>query len=267
MQFLLVSGQLVLELRFAIDKLESQIKKSYPDMQTNISSSDNPSSEEQKPQRRSNVERSAATRSKVIAAAIQCLYELGYEGTTVILVAKRAGVSRGAAQHQFPSKVDLMMAVTAHVVEQLTHIRKDFWENIPKDMGHLSQVAETSWDYHSQPENVALFEIMMATRNDEELHDRFMPFSKQMADLRTYGAESIAEHSGIPMRPELEALVRLHFSAMRGIAMDYLLNKDEEGARAAVNLLTRYQRVMIEQFVAESKNINTSTTETTELVG
>jgi len=208
----------------------------------------------QRQHRRSNVERSATTRAKVIEAAIQCLYELGYEGTTVILVAKRAGVSRGAAQHQFPSKVDLMMAVTAHVVEMQTKIRRDIWENIPQKKGRVSHVVEASWDIHSQPENVALFEIMMATRNDDELKQRFIPFSKQMAELRTYGAESIAQLAGIDMRPELEALVRLHFAAMRGISLDYLLNKDEEGARSAIGLLIRYQRMMIDQLVQEAKD-------------
>jgi len=204
--------------------------------------------------RRTNIERSATTRSKVIEAAIQCLYELGYEGTTVILVAKRAGVSRGAAQHQFPSKVDLMMAVTAHVVEQQTRIRKDIWENIPTKKGQVSHVVEASWDIQRQPENVALFEVMMATRNDEELNQRFIPFSKQMAELRTWGAECIAHLAGIEMQPELEALVRLHFAAMRGISLDFLLNKDEDGARAAIDLLISYQRMMIDKLIQEAKN-------------
>ena len=207
----------------------------------------------QKPTRRSNVERSATTRAKVIEAAIHCLYELGYEGTTVILVAKRAGVSRGAAQHQFPSKVDLMMAVTAHVVEQQTKILKEIWENIPKHKGQVSHVVESSWDVQKQPENVALFEIMMATRNDDELSQRFVPFSKQMADLRIWGAECIANLAGIEMCPELEALVRLHFAAMRGISLDYLLNNDEAGARAAIDLLIRYQRMMLDELINQSK--------------
>ena len=207
-----------------------------------------------KSQRRSNVERSATTRAKVVSAAIQCLYELGYEGTTVILVAKRAGVSRGAAQHQFPSKVDLMMAVAAYVVEQQTRIRKEVWENMPVINEPVSQVVEVNWDIHKMPENVAFFEIMMATRNDEELQQRFVPFSKKMAELRSWGAKSIANIAGIEMRPELDALVRLHFAAMRGISLDYLINKDETGCRAAIDLLIRYQRLMVDQLVNESNS-------------
>ncbi len=219
------------------------------DIQESASAKSTPAN---KTQRRSNVERSATTRAKVTEAAIHCLYELGYEGTTVILVAKRAGVSRGAAQHQFPSKVDLMMAVVEQVAEKQTQIRKEIWEGLPENKGRVSHVVEASWDIHSQPENVALFEIMMATRNDEELNQRFIPFSKQMSELRFWGAECIAKLAGIKMQPKLEALVRLHFAAMRGISLDFLLNKDEEGARAAIDLLIEYQRMMIEKLIAEA---------------
>lgn len=68
-------------------------------------------------QRRSQAERSADTRTRVIDAAIQCLYEVGYSATTTGLVVSRAGVSPGAMTHQFPSKADLMEAVVSAVYE------------------------------------------------------------------------------------------------------------------------------------------------------
>jgi len=212
-----------------------------------------------KPQRRSNVERSATTRAKVIEAAIQCLYELGYEGTTVILVAKRAGVSRGAAQHQFPSKVDLMIAVTDYVMDLQKKLRREIWEQLPENKGQVSHVVEASWKVQSQPENVALFEIMMATRNDEELNQRFAPFLKQMSELPAWGAKHVADVAGIDVQPELEAMARLHFAAMRGISLDYLLNKDEEGARVAIDLLIRFQRSTIAKVIEDSKGGNNHT--------
>ena len=48
-------------------------------------------------------DRSRATRKRLLEAAIECLAELGWTGTTVAIVAERAGVSRGAAQHHFPT--------------------------------------------------------------------------------------------------------------------------------------------------------------------
>src|SRR5580700_1002942 len=46
--------------------------------------------------RRTQQERSAAMRLRLLDAAVDCLHDLGYSRTTTIEVAARAGVSRGA---------------------------------------------------------------------------------------------------------------------------------------------------------------------------
>ena len=51
--------------------------------------------------RRTQAERSAETRQRLIAAAIDALCRLGYAATSTVLVADNAGVSRGAMLHQF----------------------------------------------------------------------------------------------------------------------------------------------------------------------
>jgi AcrR family transcriptional regulator len=48
-------------------------------------------------------DRSRVTRKRLLEATVRCLAELGWSGTTVLVVAERAGVSRGAAQHHFPT--------------------------------------------------------------------------------------------------------------------------------------------------------------------
>jgi AcrR family transcriptional regulator len=52
-------------------------------------------------------------RARLIDAAIDCLNRLGYSATTLATIAEAAGVSRGGMLHQFPTKVDLMLAVVA----------------------------------------------------------------------------------------------------------------------------------------------------------
>jgi AcrR family transcriptional regulator len=63
-----------------------------------------------------NVERSAATRAKLLKATIDCLYEVGYHQTSTVLVTERAKVSRGSMLHHFPTKADLMMATSEYIV-------------------------------------------------------------------------------------------------------------------------------------------------------
>jgi len=54
--------------------------------------------------RRSNAQRSAETRRRLIKAAITCLHVNGYAATTTVAIADKAKVSRGAMLHQFPTK-------------------------------------------------------------------------------------------------------------------------------------------------------------------
>ncbi|MEU3353417.1 TetR/AcrR family transcriptional regulator [Streptomyces sp. NPDC037389] len=63
-------------------------------------------------------DRSRATRRALLEAAVACLAEHGWAGSTVAVVAERAGVSRGAAQHHFPTREDLFTAAVGHVAEE-----------------------------------------------------------------------------------------------------------------------------------------------------
>ncbi|QLE73514.1 TetR family transcriptional regulator [Streptomyces rectiverticillatus] len=63
-------------------------------------------------------DRSRATRRRLLEAAIACLAEHGWAGSTVSVVAERAGVSRGAAQHHFRTREDLFTAAVEYVAEQ-----------------------------------------------------------------------------------------------------------------------------------------------------
>ena len=62
-------------------------------------------------------DRSRATRERLLEAAVASLAESGWARTTVATVAARAGVSRGAAQHHFPTRGDLVTAAIRHMTE------------------------------------------------------------------------------------------------------------------------------------------------------
>ncbi len=69
------------------------------------------------PTREPQQDRSRATRQRLLEAAITCLAELGWTASTVTVVAERAGVSRGAAQHHFPTREALFTAALEHVAQ------------------------------------------------------------------------------------------------------------------------------------------------------
>src|SRR5271169_4955241 len=77
--------------------------------------------------RRTQRERSAAMRERLLEATIDSLYEVGYSRTTTIEVAARAGVSRGAQLHHFPTKKRLVTVAVRHLLEKrLEEFRQAF---------------------------------------------------------------------------------------------------------------------------------------------
>lgn len=70
--------------------------------------------ETRKPQQ----DRSRVTRARLLESAIDCLAELGWTASTVAVVAEHAGVSRGAAQHHFPTREALFTAALEHVTRE-----------------------------------------------------------------------------------------------------------------------------------------------------
>ncbi|MEU4314468.1 TetR/AcrR family transcriptional regulator [Nocardia sp. NPDC024068] len=65
-------------------------------------------------------DRSRATRQRLLEATIDCLAERGWAAATVAVVAERAGVSRGAAQHHFPTREDLITAALTYMFDTRT---------------------------------------------------------------------------------------------------------------------------------------------------
>ena len=60
-------------------------------------------------------QKSAATRNAILDSAIACIVEFGYRGTTTTAIAQKAGLSRGAMLHHFPSKLDIVRGAVEHL--------------------------------------------------------------------------------------------------------------------------------------------------------
>jgi len=64
-------------------------------------------------------ERTRAMRQRLLEATIDCLVEHGWSGTSTTQVSQRAGVSRGAQLHHFPTKNDLVVAAVVPLEQRV----------------------------------------------------------------------------------------------------------------------------------------------------
>ena len=125
----------------------------------------------QKPTRRTQAERRQETQAAILEAALLILVEEGYANFSAIGVAARAGVSRGAQEHYFPKKINLIAAATEHALNEAVahaHARAALSTVRSADSAVDEFLAESEAFFFS-PAFRALMEIVIVARSDKAL--------------------------------------------------------------------------------------------------
>ncbi len=172
-------------------------------------------------------QKSANTRTQITEAAIRCFVEYGYSQTTTTLIAEKAGLSRGAMLHHFPSKLAVVSAAVAHLhAKRLKAFRKAVVKPTA-GRDHLRQSLEAYWAHVRHPMFVAFFELGVAARTDKELAAILRP-AQQAFEGEWYKAavEIFPEWKGRGEKFDL-ALDLVHY-ALEGMAISFLTHKESE---------------------------------------
>lgn len=204
--------------------------------------------------RRSQAERTASMRARLIDAAVDCLNRLGYSATTLSTIAEAAGVSRGGMLHQFPSKVDLMLAVVAYAsgADERSHQPPALNDDDDK-LAYFMSRTETTWTVLIQEPAMAKLEIMMAARSDKVLAAKLPEMFNSIEQNRRLRMWELAQEIGIEDRDAIEAMVGLHMAAMRGLAMELLVTGDRAQVERSFDLLKAYKDNLITGLIAKAK--------------
>jgi len=123
------------------------------------------------PPRRRQAERRASTRARLLDATLDCLVEHGYAGTTTAAIEARAGVSRGARLHHFPTKEALLVAAVAHLFEGIAARYAAGMERAPRGEERFHHGYRLLWESFSEPAQAAVFEIFVAARTQPALRE------------------------------------------------------------------------------------------------
>lgn len=176
------------------------------------------------PERRTQAQRTAGTQAKLLDATIDCLVELGFARTSTQEIARRAGVSRGAQLHHYPTKESLVIAAVEHLVDK-----------------RLSEILETEPDPErgievlneafSGPLFYAALELWVAARTDPALHEAMIPLERRVADAIQGGAQIVM---GTRMTPES---IELSVELARGLAVSALFRSPEADTELRARLL------------------------------
>jgi AcrR family transcriptional regulator len=118
---------------------------------------------------RTQQERSAAMRKRLLDATVECLVRYGYAGTTTTKVTQLAGVTRGAQVHHFPTRADLVAAAVRHLATRRTELAFEKIESVRRADDPVDAALELMWEVHQGPIQYATMEMWVAARTDSEL--------------------------------------------------------------------------------------------------
>jgi AcrR family transcriptional regulator len=179
--------------------------------------------------RRTQAERSAAMRTRLLDATIECLVNYGYAGTTTPRVAQLAGVTRGAQIHHFRSKEDLVVAAIEHLAQQRVQAAMREFGRMQASSDPVATVLEFLWEAHQGPMFVATVELWIAARTDDVLAahiERVEPLVN--STLVSAIAQLVPDHA---MRKELRNFVYTAMDALRGILLNSFVDRDPDRVR------------------------------------
>jgi AcrR family transcriptional regulator len=121
-----------------------------------------------KRRRRTQAERSAATQEKVVRAATECIAERGFSNTTMTEIARRAGVTWGAMQHQFGDKEAIIDAVIDRSLEEFARQMEGLRETEPELEARVHAFTERAWVVFKGPVYRAILSILLQHREKTE---------------------------------------------------------------------------------------------------
>jgi AcrR family transcriptional regulator len=180
-------------------------------------------------------ERTAATTEKLLGATVASLIERGYRGTSTPEICRRAGVSRGAQLHHYPTKESLVAAAVEHLLsERVTDLQARI-ASAPAGMLDLEDAASFLWKVYTGDTFYAWLELVVAARTDEELRKIVSDLDERLVAK----AERLVQKFLLPYVDDprtIKATTRLILAIFDGLATHRILSHDDALAKDALRV-------------------------------
>jgi AcrR family transcriptional regulator len=184
-------------------------------------------------------QRSAAMRQRLLEATIDCLVERGWSGTSTTLVSRRAGVSRGAQLHHFPTKTDLVVAAVEHMGARRSEQLFERAAALPTGRRRTRGVLDLLAEHFTSPLFVAALELWVAARTDEQLHRAVAPLEQRIGrDTHRQTVELLGVDES---QPGTRELVQATLDLVRGLGLANTLTDDSARRQ---RILDRWARTL-----------------------
>ncbi|MCN9243278.1 TetR/AcrR family transcriptional regulator [Streptomyces sp. RY43-2] len=174
-------------------------------------------------------DRGRATRQRLLEAAVACLAAHGWAGSTVTVVAEHAGVSRGAAQHHFPTREDLFTAAVEYVAEERSMALRALF---PQGTADRRAVVAALVDLYTGPLFRAALQLWVAACDEEQLRPRVTELEARVGrETHRIAVDLLGADES---RPGVRETVQGLLDMARGLGLATLLTDDAARRRRVV---------------------------------
>ena len=174
-------------------------------------------------------ERTRLMRQRLLDATIDCLVEHGWSGTSTTLVSQRAGVSRGAQLHHFPSKNDLVLAAVEHLSEKRAEELREAARHLPSGRRRTRAVLDMLAEHFTSPVFNAALELWVAARSDATLHAAVVPLEQRVGrEAHQIAVDALGVDEGLP---GVRELVQATLDLVRGLGLANTISDDSARRR------------------------------------
>jgi AcrR family transcriptional regulator len=188
---------------------------------------------------------SAATRQGLLDAAVDCLIELGVAGTTTLAVQRRAGASRGALLHHFPTHADLLAASVAELVKRNEEAVTASRANLSAPHDPLRTAVHALAFAGRQPSYLAELELWAVARTDRPLKQALIAAERAAKrEIDRVSADLFAKWADAEAYDDAVALTQ-HF--VRGLAISENLRSSAARRERLISAWTDAMRPLLER--------------------
>ena len=177
--------------------------------------------------RRTQTERTRASREKIIQAATEFFARQGFHGAKMAEIAKAANLTEPGLLHHFPSKTHLLM----EVLKERDRIDSERMHTTLQNNGnHFLEAGSELVDHNETvPGLVQLFTLMVSESisPDHPAHDFFIQRYQRKREQVTHAIAQAQQAGEVRADIPAEILAVLIFAMMDGLQVQWLLEPDE----------------------------------------
>lgn len=195
---------------------------------------------------RTQEERTAATRARLIEATLDLLLAKGYAGTTAVDIAAQAGLTRGALAHHFESKDELVVVAFDKLLTNVTAEIRLCVELVQTGTLSLDDFIDRMWTLFSGRYFMLTLEEVTAARHNDYLRTRLVTRTREYHEALDAIWRQFFQYSGLNAL-EVEVMLNATLCLLRGMGVQTVLRDDPIYFR---RLLRFWKAVLREQIAA-----------------